>query len=297
MKTLLIPIFAIGLLLGQSSMLSSDELDKKLHEECLYPTVMIAIGNDGTGSGVIVRSDKVGDVYRNVVMTCGHLFHVKEAKALEGEEVPIVVRLGKYEKWSTFVGYEEYSAKVHCWERKRDVGCVVFSSKKPMPVAKLNFNPTLYIGNEVLRIGCGGGNPMRIDFGKITGINSRIPGLTEGTIRTSAYTIPGDSGGPLYRKYEVIGIAQAIQGVRMGWAGQPTFKLSHFIPVSRYKDWDKDIDNEVEFMWDKTKQLPVIPFKMMELDKLKPVEEFVPKSYWDKNPPKPKFPPLFIEMH
>src|ERR1700677_4111856 len=51
------------------------EVDKKLHQECLYPTVYIGRADKRAyGSGVIIRSEKASEnLYKNAFITCGHL--------------------------------------------------------------------------------------------------------------------------------------------------------------------------------------------------------------------------------
>ena len=58
--------------LTSSKKVSETQPDNKLHKQCICPTVMI--GSDWCyGSGVIVRSEKIGDVYHNVAITCSHV--------------------------------------------------------------------------------------------------------------------------------------------------------------------------------------------------------------------------------
>ena len=250
--------------------------DKKLHSQCIYPTVLIKVGTSSFGSGVIVRSEKVGDEYRNVVLTCGHIFLMSLVNN-SGRDCEVGV--GQYKDWSTFEGYEMYAAKRYGMEKDMDLGVVVFVSKEKMPVGKLNFRKRLYIGNDVFHVGCGLGDEIRIDYGKVTSVKAEIRGILDNAIRTSVFTVPGDSGGPLFEDYEVVGIAQAIRNVRLGWNVYPTFKISLYIPVSRLKKWDADV-NTLGFVY-KDEPMPVLPFLRMEIDTYKPVIEAVPTTIWD----------------
>ena len=272
---MLILFGSLLMLIAEPSRISSAELDKKLHSQCIYPTVIIKDPN-GSGSGVIVRSEKVGDEYRNVVLTCGHTFFASFARNNWNCEVGV----GDYTEWSTFLGFKMHDAKIYGFDKDLDVGIVVFSSKERMPTAKINFKKKLYISNDVFHIGCGLGEETRIDYGKVTSLCGEVQGLMKNTIRTNVFTVPGDSGGPLFRGYEVVGLAQAIRNVRMGWNIYPTFNISFYIPVSRLKTWNEKI-NTVGFSY-KDEAMPVLPYLMMEIESYKPVLNSVPETVWDK---------------
>lgn len=275
MKHLLIFFGSLMLLLAETSVTSSSELDKRLHNRCIYPTVIIKVPN-ASGSGVIVRSDKVGDEYHNVVLTCGHTFIM----SLMHNNWECEVGVGDYENWSEFNGFRGYPGKIYAFEKDMDVGVVVFSSEKKMPVARINFDKKLYIGSDVFHVGCGLATETRIDYGKVTSLRGEVQGLLKDAIRTNVFTVPGDSGGPLFKDYEVIGIAQAIRNVKMGWTVYPTFNISYYIPVSRLKTWDEKV-NTVGFVY-KKEPLPVLPYLMMKIDRYKPVINEVAEKAWDQ---------------
>jgi len=276
MKNLLI-IFMSALLIALSPPLSMAGVDKKLHKECLYPTVLIRDFKAGSsGSGIIVRSQKIKeDLYHNVILTCGHIFANPEI--IDDYRVYV----GKYKDWSTIEGAEEYKANLYIKDAKRDLGVMVFSSKKKMPVGKLDFDTKLYIGNEIFRIGCGLGDQYRLDYGKVTSVNGTLDAHIKNTIRANVFTVPGDSGGPLFHKYKVVGITQAIRFVSNGWNRFPAYKISYFIPLSRFKTWSETLDNDLGFVY-QDDLLPVLPFVMDEVKKYEYNTRMTPKTIWHK---------------
>ncbi len=80
------------------SIVYSVEPDKTLHNKCIYPTVKVEIaveradgqliGSRITGSGVIVRSKKIGETYCNVMLTCNHVVDTERMRGF------FVTRLG-----------------------------------------------------------------------------------------------------------------------------------------------------------------------------------------------------------
>lgn len=240
----------------------SGEPDKKLHEKCIYPTVMIQRTNTktpGIGTGVIIKSIKRGDGYINYVFTCAHILIKTPTIVVENKsdedfnEPPViipakyeyVVGVGEYENWSFVKKIKQYKLHVIYLNRnkKTDIALVTFKTTEKMPVVKINASPKLYIGNEVLRVGCGGGGLFRVDFGKITslvGSAGKATPAAKNTYRTSIMTIPGDSGGPVFHNNELIGLSQMIYGMPLQsgpfQTNLPLFHMSYVIPIKRFMD-------------------------------------------------------------
>jgi len=243
------------------------EPDKVLHEKCLYPTVMIMNENPkGVGTGVIVKIIKKKDLYENYVFTCAHVMIpvpvpeappeatpppadvapsvtptnlvVKPAK----EKYEINIRVGIYENWSTLVGYKNYPAEVLFVDRDKDIGLVRFESQSENSVAELDKELKLYIGNDVLKVGCGLNEPFRIDSGKITSISRSIGNMIKDTYRVSSPTIMGDSGGPVYHENKLIGLSQAVRNAHASSPFPVSVAVPHmayFLPVRRFYDCEK----------------------------------------------------------
>jgi len=274
-----------------SPSVSSIDIDENLHTKCLYPTVLIedvVISADGTrnkrlgsGSGVIFKSQKVEDEWHNLVLTCDHVVDLESTrnsiKTRFGVDpkLGIVVKVAKYKDWSRFIKYEPYNAYVYSQYPEGDMALLLFKSKRKMPVAELALNQKLYIGNEILKVGCGLGDLPRVDYGRITSVNPICD--LKGCIRMSAHTIYGDSGGPVFYKGKVVGLAASLRLMDY----MPVFNMSFFQPTStRIPAWDKQEKNGLKFIWQES-QLPVIPFIELQLDEMKPNKELHPKNRWE----------------
>ena len=245
-------ILALFIVIFGSSNLFSQEVDKKLHQQCLYPTIYIGNLKKNTyGSGVIIKSDKVKDnEYKNVFITCNHLFYY-------GDYMGYEVKQYLYEDWSQVKDTITYPCYVYGTNPDLDLAVGVFYSEKEMPTAKINLNPKLFIGNDIFRIGCGLGEDPRLDYGKITGYKNNIP---KPHIKTSVHTIPGDSGSPVFQNYEIIGIMVSIRSMR----NIPIFNISYAMPVRGFKVWSERNNNNLDFIFG-TKKLPEFPFLCLRM--------------------------------
>jgi hypothetical protein len=247
-------IFLISILVLIPSTVCSDAPDKKLHSKCLYPSIaVISPDVDAVGSGVIVRSEKVGDVYHNVVLSIAHVFEEKSIRRR--------VKVWKYKDWSTIDGYDEYDCFIYQKDNKKDLAVVLFVSPHKLPESEIDISPKLYIGSEVFRLGGGLGDEIRLDYGRITTLNAKLPNMSD-LYRTSIYSVLGDSGGPVFHDYKVVGIVQSIRATRIGPFPVAVFGISYAVPTYRLKKWDEELDNVIRFVYDKNEALPVSPFKL-----------------------------------
>ena len=234
------------------------EPDKSLHEECLYPVVMIQ--GAGTGSGVIIKSTKnENNKYDNYALTCFHVIQdtvITPVGPMTTVAPEIVVKKANYKDWSTFTGFSSFESGAVYVDVENDLAIVYFESEKSMPVAKLALDEKLYIGTEVLKIGCGAKDIMRLDTGQITSVNYNIEILkVKDLYRMSVPTYKGDSGCPVYYKtkdgYKVVGLTHALlMGMSQGRAAVShgfmivdvpvTYHHMGFsIPITRIKNWEK----------------------------------------------------------
>jgi S1-C subfamily serine protease len=227
---------------------NAGEVDKQLHQKCLYPTIYVGRVNKSTyGSGVIVRSQKHKDGYRNVFLTCAHVVH--------DNYLDYEVKQFIYEEWSQVSETKTYPALFYAVNHEQDVAIGLFYSDEEMPVADLDFSPKIYIGNELFRIGCGLGGEPRLDYGKLT----QYKKLPKPLFRTSVMTVPGDSGGPVFHENKVVAIIVSISSVR----NLPVFNISFAVPLQRFKDWNDKIEKSLDFAWTK-KKIPELQFRMLE---------------------------------
>jgi S1-C subfamily serine protease len=254
--------FAAVFWLSFGSVVSSAEPDEKLHRRCLYPTVKIVHEDYRSGgTGFIVRSDKVGSEWQNVVVSCSHNFAPEE-------NYNVVV--GEYEDWSVLKATNSYRCKLAANHPRYDLAIVVFASDMQMPTAELGFDEKLYIGTKTFKFGFGLLDAVRLDRGEITSVFAA--GDAKNVHRTNIFTVPGDSGGPLFCDYKVVGVVNAIRSP----GGKLLHHMSYAIPIQRLKKWDEEQKSTLSWVHT-TKPLPVLPFMQLALEQEILVAEEKPK--------------------
>jgi len=234
----------------------ADTPDLKLHNKCLYPTVMVALeGRETGGTGVIVRSTKVGSEWQNVFITAGHVAN---------HPGDFNVHVYEYND-STIRGHLILPCSFYDVNLEQDLAVGVFVSSKKMPTAEIDFDSKLYIGNDVLRIGCGLGDEPRLDVGKVSSVKTRLGRHSE-LIRTTIHTLPGDSGSALFNNYKVVGIMIMIRA-REGPGGTKQLipLMSYAVPMHRLATWNTQNNNALSFAWnnDEIPRLPIYQIKYM----------------------------------
>lgn len=252
------------LTLSITSTVFSAEPDEKLHNQCLYPTVLIATNEGSMGTGTIVRSDKIAEnEYHNIVLTCNHLIS-------SNPKVLYRVYKGQYKNWSELEKTVYYPALVYDKNSTIDTAVLCFITTTKMPVAVLGTDVKSYIGTDVFKIGCGGEEQFRLDYGKITMFHAnRAPSdsVIRDLTRHTAYTLPGDSGGPVFQEYKLIGITNSIKIITNPIDSQSKMILgdiAFFIPLKSVVDWNKQ-EHTIDFIFDSTKELPKIDFTLLNL--------------------------------
>lgn len=228
--------------------------DVQLHTKCIHPTVAVLdAGAKSVASGFIVRSEKVGDQFRNVLVTAQHAVD---------EGGPYVVRVVKYANLGEQEIAKEYKAQVYATNQKHDLAICLFESDDQLPTVDMDFGFRKYIGSKVHHVGFGLMDDARVDQGIITQTKTVHPEIFEGTIRTNAYAISGDSGGPLFNENnKVIGVCQ---GIRIH-NNQLLTHQSYFTDISMLKKWKEKADNELGFVYTPEVKIPVLPFVKLRL--------------------------------
>lgn len=221
-------------------------VDEELHKKCIYPTIYLSNQKD-SGSGVIVRSEKIGNYYVNLFLTAEHV--VRDFDNFRAFQF-------NYKNWSTLDYVVAYPSEIIDSNKDMDIAMGYFLSDNQMPTADVDNDYKIYIGSNVLRIGCGANDEPRIDYGKITGMPSTAS-KNKNLFRTNCHTVPGDSGGPLYFNNKVIAIARSIRVVQ----DQYVFSFSYMTPVRDYAVWNPDYD----FIWDDSKKMPRLSVYKLEL--------------------------------
>ncbi len=177
------------------------------------------------GAGTILEC-KMG---RTLILTCGHLFrHLDDAGKVE------VDLFTKDRAPVTYLG------KVVHYDLVADVGLVAIPTTERLattPIADLGH--ALSVGDSVVSIGCGGGEPPSRETVEVTAVN-KYDGPDN--IECTGFPIPGRSGGGLFRGQELVGICIAAdpkdrRGVYTGLT--PIYDLlegagfGHLLPVGK----------------------------------------------------------------
>lgn len=227
------------------------DVDVKLHKECLYPVIqLVETGKTAGSTGFIVRTHKVSNnVYCNAFLTCAHC--VSDNK----QEVVFF----DYEDWSYVRRKTHYPCIFYGVDDDLDVAVGYFLSDRLLPRTKLDTECKMYIGSDILKIGCGKGQEPRVDFGKITK-PVRKDELTEKYIRHSASTCFGDSGGPLFYRHKVVGIINRVQQHN----SIPIWQFAYAIPISRLYGWSKTNDGAYDHVFDDQVEIPRMPQYRLE---------------------------------
>jgi S1-C subfamily serine protease len=206
----------------------ADEVDKKLHEKCLYPTVLVANGTR-IGTGCIIKSVKIKDKYENYVLTCYHVITQIDKE----QKYNISVKKPIYDNWSHFMYFRTYKTEIVASTEKLDLAVLMFKSDKLMHVAELDLNPKIYIGSDVFKFGCSFGEQPRLDYGKITATSSEVRNQV-GNYRTSIPTLNGDSGSPIFHDYKLIGIVQSLRLYRLDDGSlTPVYHFNFAVPTKK----------------------------------------------------------------
>lgn len=227
-----------------STFLFSGEPDKILHKKCIYPTFVIHTANYNHGTGVVIRSEKEDYGYVNVALTCAHV-----VKSMLYSKHYRIVYIKKYKDWSTISEVSSAERiKIHNINYYVDIAVISFVTNEKMPTAEISIDK-LYLGNDIFGVGCGLMQAPRLDYGKLTKISPH-------SYRSSLFTVPGDSGGPVYHGYYLIGLKKAINSVVFQGRRHPTFKISHISPMVALKKWDDDSGNGLEFLYKRDLPIP-----------------------------------------
>jgi S1-C subfamily serine protease len=247
MKKIIAIMFLFVLVLPLPVLLvSTPDLDKKLHTICIYPTALVSDEFRSHGSSVIVRSEERNGKYVNVALTCQHVIQ-------DGN--PIKIYLTDYIDWSVTGKTTSYDAWVYAQNMKNDLAILIFYSDVKMPTAKIDFDANLHLGNDVFGVGCSQMENPRVDYGKITEIGSEY--------RTSVLALPGDSGGPVFYNYRLVGIKQSILTIPYNHFSMPVYTVSNVVPICKLKEWDATTGGKIGFVYDKSKPLPELAALML----------------------------------
>ena len=178
------------------------------YDHLLATAVYLTTGSNA-GTGVIVRSVKVGAEYVNTAFTVAHVVAAGN----------VTVRTTTYDGGQHSGTAGAFAAEIVRLDRQTDAAVIRFKSPGPMPVAALDWKPRrLKVGQPVCKVGFGLNLPARIDIGIISHARAGTPLSTVPCIRLSCVIHPGDSGGPVFRDGRLIGLSDSANADTIGYA-------------------------------------------------------------------------------
>ena len=208
---------AIAMLLPMSAVAETEAPVKKI-TEMLYPTVMVDLGGDGTGSGTVIFSGvreheswKDEKVW-SLVLTNHHVvkgaigieeeFDPKRGKNIQKEtRRPVHVRLWDYNDYSTAVGTTGRVARILAWDKHRDLALLrLDDNERTMKNVAILWPENVggpYLFQKTWAVGSGMSNPPYPTEGLLSGISGK-DAKGRSLYLSSAPIIFGNSGGSLW---------------------------------------------------------------------------------------------------
>ena len=255
---------AIAMLLPMSAVAETEAPVKKI-TEMLYPTVMVDLGGDGTGSGTVIFSGvreheswKDEKVW-SLVLTNHHVvkgaigieeeFDPKRGKNIQKEtRRPVHVRLWDYNDYSTAVGTTGRVARILAWDKHRDLALLrLDDNERTMKNVAILWPENVggpYLFQKTWAVGSGMSNPPYPTEGLLSGISGK-DAKGRSLYLSSAPIIFGNSGGSLWAfskkrdRYEMIGVPSMVGAY--GWGNIVTL-IAWSRPVSEIRSFLREND-------------------------------------------------------
>ena len=236
-RELLDPSASLGSGSSSSATLSRDpESVAGIAAKVMRSTVSIAVrgreGN-GTGSGVVIRSD-------GYILTNNHVVE----SAASGGEITVTLDAGEQEIPAEIVGRDPVT----------DLAVLQVQSQAQLPAATLGQSRALVVGDLVIAIGSPLGLSGTVTTGIVSALNRTVNVPAEegagnplfNAIQTDAAINPGNSGGALVNgRGEVVGINSAIAtlggGGPFGGAQGGSIGVGFAIPIDEAKSVAEEI--------------------------------------------------------
>ena len=255
---------AIAMLLPMSAVAETEAPVKKI-TEMLYPTVMVDLGGDGTGSGTVILSgvreheswkdEKVWSlVLTNHLVVKGAIgiedeFDPKRGKNIQKEtRRPVHVRLWDYNDYSTAVGTTGRVARILAWDKHRDLALLrLDDNERTMKNVAILWPENVggpYLFQKTWAVGSGMSNPPYPTEGLLSGISGK-DAKGRSLYLSSAPIIFGNSGGSLWAfskkrdRYEMIGVPSMVGAY--GW-GNIVTHIAWSRPVSEIRSFLREND-------------------------------------------------------
>ena len=247
------------------SAVAETEAPVKKITEMLYPTVMVDLGGDGTGSGTVIFSGvreheswKDEKVW-SLVLTNHHVvkgaigieeeFDPKRGKNIQKEtRRPVHVRLWDYNDYSTAVGTTGRVARILAWDKHRDLALLrLDDNERTMKNVAILWPENVggpYLFQKTWAVGSGMSNPPYPTEGLLSGISGK-DAKGRSLYLSSAPIIFGNSGGSLWAfskkrdRYEMIGVPSMVGAY--GW-GNIVTHIAWSRPVSEIRSFLREND-------------------------------------------------------
>lgn len=165
----------------------------------LNTVVMIqSADKTATGTGFIVQSKEIDkNLYFNTIFSVEHIFMK-----------PMYANILKND--DGFIDVQESRALQIIYKNSEDdLAVACFLTNQKMQTAEVDYISYPKLHDKVFSVGCGLGTLLRYSDGIVTGLSKSKKDYQH--IQTSVYTVPGDSGCPLFYQNKVIGIVNSIR--------------------------------------------------------------------------------------
>ncbi len=189
-KLSVILVFVISLI----SFASSQQLENYFNSVIMIQSA----DKSATGTGFVIQSREIEkNLYFNTILSAEHIF-VKPmyANTLKNSDGFIAVD-------------ESRALQIIHKNSDTDFAIACFLSEKKIPVLDLDFENYPKLRTKAYSIGCGLGIPLRFSEGIVTALTNSKEDYQH--IITNVYTLPGDSGCPLFIDNKVVGIVSSIK--------------------------------------------------------------------------------------
>ena len=207
-------------------------------DRMVAPAVMVSTmlpdGSNLIGSGTVIASILKDGKYETYVLTAHHV--VVAGKQADGTWLPIAIYSFSYHDRRRVEGHE-HGAVVVKESASDDLALLMFTDNAPFQYTARMGNDPDYL-DRVYAVGFPFGLYPVITEGIVSGLH-----VTQGIVTTtsSASTVAGNSGGALYNfSRKLIGVPQAVFGIRIGGMMIPIGLLNFSIPISTVKKFLED---------------------------------------------------------
>jgi S1-C subfamily serine protease len=236
---------------------------QELHDRCIYPAVRVRTEKAG-GSGTIIYSKEGKDGFDTFILTNHHVIEscigIKDdwdsllKKNIKKEFLSeMVVEVFDYVECSKVNSANALKGQIIAYDKYHDLAILKLISPKRadfvaqlMPKDKIREN--IYIGIDVLAVGCSLLHDPVISYGKITAMREIID--DRAYLMTSCHIIFGNSGGALFleRTGELLGVPSRVTVIPIGFGADILTWMSFpSHPLRLYEFFE---EQQLQFLYD-----------------------------------------------